>query len=351
MIRYKTGDLFNDDAEAIVNTVNCVGVMGRGIALQFKKRYPDNFKAYEAYCKLGKMEPGHMFVYEMNTFINPKYIINFPTKRHWRGESRIEDIESGLIDLVKVIKDYGITSVAIPPLGSGLGGLDWNVVKDKIEKALANIEGVDVIVYEPSGAPKAEDMARNKKAPQMTPGRAALVGLINRYLKGLLDPFVTLLEVHKLMYFLQSAGENLRLDYVKYKYGPFAKNLSHVLDAVEGHMLMGYADGGNNPTKQLELIPGAAKDAEEFLRFQPTTRQHMEQVSKLIDGFETPFGLELLATVHWLVQNGANSIDAVMSEMYAWNQHKKQFSERQIVIALTALSKQKWIDDIDGLNG
>lgn len=343
MIVYKVGDLFNDDSQALVNTVNCVGVMGRGIALQFKKRYPDNFAAYEEKCKRGEMLPGKMHVYETNSFLGPRYIINFPTKRHWRGESRIEDIQSGLADLAKVISERKITSIAIPPLGSGLGGLDWNVVKGEIEKALSGVSDISINVYEPAGAPKAEDMARNIKAPKMTPGRAALVGLIDRYLGGLLDPFVTLLEVHKLMYFLQGSGEDLRLNYVKERYGPFAVNLSHVLNRVEGHMISGYADGGDDPRKRLELIPGAAMDAEVFLRSQSYTLHHMGQVSELIDGFETPFGMELLATVHWVVKDGASTLADVVKGVYAWNPHKKQFTERQIEIALTRLTEQGWI--------
>lgn len=349
MINYKTGDLFNDNAEAIVNTVNCVGVMGRGIALQFKKRYPENFKKYEAKCKLGEIMPGQVFVYETNSFINPKYIINFPTKRHWRGASRIEDIESGLVDLVKTIKNYEINSIAIPPLGSGLGGLEWTLVKSKIEAALTDIRGVAINVYEPTGAPKAEDMVRNKKVPVMTPGRAALVELIHLYLKGLLDPFITLLEIHKLMYFLQASGEILRLQYVKDMYGPYATNLSHVLNAVEGHMLSGYADGGNNPRKRLELIPGAIDDAKQFLAKQPDTLKRLERVSELVDGFETSFGLELLATVHWLVENGADSLGEVIKETYAWNPHKAQFCERQIELALRRLISLQWVSPIKGV--
>lgn len=347
MISYKTGDLFQDNAEALVNTVNCVGVMGRGIALQFKKRYPENFKEYEAKCKLGEIMPGRVAVFETNRFIHPKYIINFPTKRHWRGASRIEDIESGLVDLYKVIKTYNIKSIAIPPLGCGLGGLDWPLVKSKIEAAFIDMDDVEINVYEPVGAPEARDMARNKQVPSMTPARAALVGLIHSYLKGLLDPFITLLEIHKLMYFLQASGENLRLQYVKEAYGPYAKNLSHVLNTIEGHMLYGYADGGNNPNKRLELIPGAIEDAEKFLSTQPDTLKRMKRVSELVDGFETPFGLELLATVHWLVESGADSLKTVIKETYAWNQHKAQFSQKQIEIALHRLISLQWVTPLD----
>ncbi len=351
MINYKIGDLFNDNAEAIVNTVNCVGVMGRGIALQFKKRYPENFKEYEKRCRHGEIMPGRMFVHENNSLIGPKYIINFPTKRHWKGASRIEDIDSGLEDLVKVIKKYQIQSIAIPPLGSGLGGLEWAVVKAKIETALASVADVEINVYEPSGAPKAEDMVRNKQVPQMTSGRAVLIKLIQIYLGGLLDPFVTLLEIHKLMYFMQISGEKLRLEYVKKTYGPYATNLSHVLNAVEGHMISGYADGGDNPRKQLKLIPGAIEDAEKFLSNQSDTLWRVKRVSELVDGFETPFGLELLATVHWLVENDdADSLDDVTRKLYAWNQHKTQFSSRQIEIALSRLISLNWISPIKGVS-
>lgn len=211
MIEYKTGDILRENADAIINTVNCVGVMGRGIALQFKKTFPDNFKAYAAACKNRQVEPGRMFVFETGQLTAPRYIVNFPTKRHWRGASRMEDIDAGLKALVDTIHQYQIQSIAIPSLGSGLGGLDWAEVKPRIESALRPLRDVRVIVYEPKGAPPAQKMVQNRKVPEMTAGRAALVELVNRYLGGLLDPSVTLLEVHKLMYFMQEAGEPLRL--------------------------------------------------------------------------------------------------------------------------------------------
>src|SRR5690606_15340189 len=197
MIEYTTGDILKCEADALVNTVNCVGVMGRGIALQFKNVFPDNFKAYEAACKIKEVQPGRMFVFETEQLTPPRFIINFPTKRHWRGKSRIEDIETGLMDLVNVIRDKNIRSIAIPPLGAGLGGLDWKEVRPRIEQALGELEGVQVIVYEPNGAPASDKIAHVREVPRMTPGRAALVELMQRYLSGLLDPFVTLLEVHK----------------------------------------------------------------------------------------------------------------------------------------------------------
>ena len=265
MINERTGDILNADAEALVNTVNCVGIMGRGIALQFKNAFPRNFKEYAAACARDEVQPGRMFVHETGELTNPKYIINFPTKRHWKGKSRIEDIDSGLCDLAREITERRIRSIAVPPLGSGLGGLEWRDVRPRIIAALAGIEGLTVELFEPRGAPDAKSMARATKIPNMTPGRAALVVLMQRYLSALMDPFVSLLEIHKLLYFMQEAGESLRLRYTKGYYGPFADNLTHLLKVVEGHFVSGYADGGDAPDKQLELVPGAVRDAEALL--------------------------------------------------------------------------------------
>jgi O-acetyl-ADP-ribose deacetylase (regulator of RNase III) len=228
MIELTQGDILQADAEALVNTVNCVGVMGRGIALQFKKAFPENFKTYKTACDAKAVRPGKMFVYSLNRLYNPRYIINFPTKRHWRGKSQLEDIEKGLADLVAVIQANQIRSVAIPPLGCGLGGLDWNEVRPLIDQAFEVLPEVNVLVFEPTGAPDAATMVKTAKVPDMTPGRAALIGLMRRYQAAVMDPTITLLEVHKLMYFMQEAGEPLRLQYEKAPYGPYAENLRRI---------------------------------------------------------------------------------------------------------------------------
>ncbi|MBD3267981.1 Appr-1-p processing protein, partial [bacterium] len=245
MIEFKAGDILNEEVEALVNTVNCVGVMGRGIALQFKNAFPDNFKAYSKACKRGQIHPGKVFIYDYERMTYPRYIINFPTKRHWRGKSRMEDIENGLESLRNEIQTRDIQSIAIPPLGSGLGGLDWEDVRKRIEDYLSQLSQVQIVIFEPKGAPKAEKMVHVNEPPKMTLSRAVLIELMQRYLAGLLDPFVTLLEVHKLMFFLQEAGEPLQLDFQKGPYGPYAENLRHVLKSVEGHFILGYADGGD----------------------------------------------------------------------------------------------------------
>ena len=216
-------------------------------------------------ARAGRFQPGRMFVFETEQLTNPKYIINFPTKRHWRGKSRMEDIEVGLKALAEEVQKRRIRSIAVPPLGSGLGGLAWRDVRPRIEAALGALDDVDIIVFEPHAAPEAEVNTKSREGPNMTAGRASLVVLMHRYLGGLMDPFVTFLEVHKLMYFMQEAGQPLRLQFAKGTYGPYAENLRHVLRAIEGHLVSGYADGGDAPDKQLELVPGAVYDAESFL--------------------------------------------------------------------------------------
>ncbi|MGI9251652.1 MAG: type II toxin-antitoxin system antitoxin DNA ADP-ribosyl glycohydrolase DarG [Pseudohongiellaceae bacterium] len=344
MIKYKTGNIVAEDAEAIVNTVNCIGVMGRGIALQFKKAFPQNFEAYTVACKNEEVKPGRMFIYDTGGLTNPKYIINFPTKQHWKENSRMEYIESGLEALRKEIMKRQIHSIAIPPLGCGLGGLDWATVKQHIERALAGLEDVQILVFEPKGSPDADKMARSQKVPNMTPGRAVLVALMHRYLTGLLDPFITLLELHKLMYFMQEAGEPLRLEFQQASYGPYAENLRHVLNAVEGYMISGYADGTDAPDKPLELVPGVKKDADAFLDEHAKTKARFEQVAKLVDGFESSFGLELLSTVHWVMKHEKpGTKDDIVNRVYAWNERKRQFTPRQILLARDVLVNNSWL--------
>ena len=349
MLEFKTGDILAEDADALVNTVNCVGIMGRGIALQFKNAFPDNFNAYADACKRQEVEPGCMFVFETGQLTNPRYIINFPTKRHWRGKSRVEDIDAGLKALREVIRAKDIRSIAIPPLGSGLGGLAWSNVRPRIEGALRDLEDLRVVIFEPGGTPESRQRTRHRSAPKMTPGRAALVGLMDRYLGGLLDPFVTLLEVHKLMYFMKVSGEPAmdKLRVVKGIYGPYAENLTHVLREIEGYFISGYRDGGDQPDKQLELVPGAVADATAFLEKHPDTHTRFDRVADLVTGFESSFGLELLSTVHWVImEESASNVDDLISRVYGWNDRKKRFSARQIRLAADILAKKGWVEPV-----
>jgi O-acetyl-ADP-ribose deacetylase (regulator of RNase III) len=295
MIEELTGNLLLAEADALVNTVNTVGVAGKGIALQFRQAFPENFRAYERAAKQGKVVPGKMFVWETGQLTVPRYIINFPTKRHWRGKSRIRDIEDGLEDLVNVIRSYDIRSVAVPPLGCGNGGLRWSEVRDLIIEHLRHVDA-KVLLYAPTGAPDAEQMPIRTERPEMTLGLASLVLLLKQYREA--DSFrLSALEVQKLAYFLQASGEVLRLNYVPGPFGPYAENLNYVLQIMEGHFTSGYGDRSREP--RLVVLDGAAEEARRYLQDHPATQDRLRAVSRLVAGWETPYALELLATVHW----------------------------------------------------
>ena len=346
MIEHTQGNLLGADAEALVNTVNCAGYMGKGIALQFKQAFPDNFAAYQRACKAEEVQLGRMFVSETGGLVNPRYIINFPTKRHWRGKSRMADIESGLKDLVAVVRRLGVRSIAIPPLGSGLGGLDWQQIRPRIEAAFADLPDVHVLLYEPKGAPEASRMPVGTSRPHLTVPRALFISLMDRYTA--LDYRQTLLEIQKLAYFLQEAGEALRLRYEKGIYGPYAHNLNKILETLEGHFTLGLGDS-QGPDTEITLLPGSIEEAEQFLTEHEGSRARLDQVAHLIAGFETPYGMELLSSVHWVAlsdETTAETPGEIIEAIHAWNDRKRRmFQPKHIEVAWGRLEKQGWLGE------
>ena len=345
MFKLTRGNILESSADALVNTVNIVGVMGKGIALQFKQSYPENFDAYRRACDAGEVQLGRMFVFTTRLMHPPRYIINFPTKKHWRGKSELEHIEAGLKDLVRVLREREIRSVAVPPLGCGQGGLLWGDVLPRIKTALAELPDVDVLVFEPAGAPKASELSVGTPRPKMTAARALYILLMHQY--GALDYRRTLLEIQKLAYFLQEAGQNLRLRFVAGPYGPYADNLNHVLQIFEGHFTRGF-DGTRSPEKEVELLDGAKDEAEAFLKRadDAEARTHLERVARLIEGFETPYGLELLATVHWVSTKDAPTADIseITGRVREWSDRKKRiFNADHIKVAWDRLQAEKWV--------
>lgn len=344
MIEYAKGNLLQADAEALVNTVNCVGFMGKGIALQFKQAFPGNFKAYERACKAGEVQPGRMFIHATGSMFNPRYLINFPTKRHWRGGSRLEDIESGLTALIAEVKALGLRSIAVPPLGCGNGGLNWEVVRPMIERAFAEVPQVKVLLYGPKGAPAAASMPVATKRPEMTTARALFIKLMDCY--AVLNYRRTLLEIQKLAYFLQEAGEPLRLRYEPAHYGPYAPNLNKVLERLEGHFTRGYGDS-QKPEADIELLPGAAQEADLYLQTCRDSKERLLRVCNLIEGFETPYGMELLATVHWVAhrrQMQATDEESAVTAVQAWSARKKRVLKPQhIRVAWERLQQSGWL--------
>ncbi len=309
MITFTEGNLLDSEAGALVNTVNTAGVMGKGIALMFKEAFPENLRAYVDACKNGEIAVGRVFVTERpNWGGGPKWIVNFPTKQHWRSPSRIEWIAEGLKDLKKFIVQNNVRSVALPPLGSGNGGLDWRQVRPLIEAALGDLPDVDVTVFEPTA--QYQNVAKRAGVEKLTPARALVAELVRRY--SILGFECTLLEVHKLAYLLQRrivdlGGESpLKLEFQADKFGPYAPKLGYLLNNLDGsylHCEKRVADAGILDTiwfeeskREVVALFLRSTDARKF-------NAALDQTTRLIEGFESPLGLELLATVDWLLHH------------------------------------------------
>lgn len=347
MIRYTTGDLLAAEVDAVVNTVNTVGIMGKGLALQFKRRYPANFKAYEAACKAEEVRLGSMFVTETGEIAGPRLIVNFPTKGHWKANSKLDDIRRGLVDLIRVIGEYRITSIAVPPLGAGNGGLNWADVRPLIAEALGDLSDVEVVVYEPSAGHRAVAAA---SAPKLSRVGALLLELIERYVASRTDYEIdapprtaSLLEIQKLMYFAERYAPWLGLGFVKYQYGPYSDRLRKLIREYEGSYLEGFGDG-TDPV--LSLMPIGVTDLGRsalagFHDAESGDRAAVvEAVLATIDEFDGAYPLELLASVDWAVRE-IKSRDPQQIRQYIaqWNPRKQRlFTPLHIERALSRVA-------------
>ncbi|OHC69485.1 MAG: Appr-1-p processing protein [Rhodocyclales bacterium RIFCSPLOWO2_02_FULL_63_24] len=353
MIKFTQGNLLEARAEALVNTVNTVGVMGKGIALMFKERFGENFQHYAAACKAKEIRTGQVFVTEVRELDGPRWIINFPTKQHWRAPSKLEWVVEGLQDLRRFIVDKSIKSIAIPPLGAGNGGLDWTEVKPHIEAALGDLQGVDILVFEPTD--KYQNVAKRAGVEKLTPARALIAELVRRY--WVLGMECSLLEIQKLAWFLERAIERLtpkdnplKLGFKADKYGPYANRLDHLLNSLDGsylHCDKRIADAG--PLDVIWFVDGRRDFLQAYLKSadaKPYT-EALETTAMLIDGFESPFGMELLATVDWLLdrEHCEASITGIRAGLGRWPagteaaaRKNRLFDDRAIGIALQRLT-------------
>ncbi len=328
MITETQGNLLRDDAQALVNTVNTVGVMGKGIALQFKRAFPDVFETYASACREGKVKPGEVLPVALP---EGRWVLNFPTKRHWRNPSRLEDIQAGLDDLVRVVAELHIRSIAIPPLGCGNGGLPWSEVRALIIEKLRGID-VDVRLYGP-GTPAPEDMPTATAAPELNQNRARFLAAAARYIASAWDagiteaPKASLLEFQKIAYLLQGAGLPLGLRFEAGHYGPFSNGLNQAIAAFEGHQLLGFGDGTGGARADIGLQPGAAEEAEAAVNGDGEFERAWAQLSHAFIGYEYPEGMELLASVHFLATRGEGPTrgpDDVARDLAAWSTRKKR---------------------------
>lgn len=324
MLKYTRGNLLDAPTEALVNTVNEVGVMGKGVALMFRERFPENARIYVEASKAGEVRVGRVLATPTDELF-PKWIIHFPTKKHWRNPSKLEWVREGLDDLVRVVRELGIRSVAIPPLGCGNGGLEWRHVKPMIENAVAELSDVHVIVYEPTDA--YQNAPKREGVENLTPARALITEIVRRY--SVLGLDCTVLEVQKLAYLLQRGVSRLGLPdpldlrFTADRYGPYADRLRHLLNGLDGsylHAEKRLSDAGPRDLIWFEEAKRpavvaylASAEAELYL-------PALEQTASLIDGFESPLGMELLATVDWLlIEQGVEpTVGAVRQALTEW---------------------------------
>jgi O-acetyl-ADP-ribose deacetylase (regulator of RNase III) len=343
-IIYKNGDMFAEPTEAIVNTVNCVGVMGKGVALEFKKRWPMNYKAYRRLCDSNELSVGKMFVFEnadMFGSSKQRFLINFPTKQHWRSKSKLAFIEDGLDDFIRQIKHHKIGSVSVPPLGCGNGGLDWAVVKALIEEKLSALEDVQIVVFSPRddvGVPEFETAPEDITVPRAMLLKA--MGDFEDYFGG----HLTRLSIQKITYFLQLLGVNFGLDFKKEKFGPYSEKLHNALKVMEaGRYIAGYS----SESQEVRVTQGAFAASEEFLNKVDSASNHdvLNRLSHLIEGFESPYGMELLSSVHYIYeQEKPASTEGFLSEFAKWSDHKRDsFGRNEIDSAIARLTEDALI--------
>jgi len=348
MIHFTHGNLLDARAEALVNTVNEVGVMGKGIALMFKEAFPGPSKAYVEASKQKRVRVGHVLLSANDALSGPRWIIHFPTKTHWRYPSKMEWIRSGLQDLVGEVREHGIRSIALPPLGCGSGGLEWAQVRREIEVAFDGLPDVDVTVYEPSSAYL--NAPKRAGVEELTPARALIAELVRRYSTVGLD--CTNLEVQKLAWFLQRSildlgiANPLRLNFKANKYGPYADNLRHLLNELDGsylHCEKRLADAG--PYDAIWFDPERRDTVTRYLDSSDArpVAPALERTTALIAGFESPLGMELLATVDWLLheKHSDASLEGVKKGLGTWpgaaaagRRKLKLFDDRLLTLAL-----------------
>lgn len=355
MLRFTQGNLLEAPVEALVNTVNEVGVMGKGIALMFKEAYPESAKLYEEACKRKELSVGHVLVTASQQLHGPRWIIHFPTKKHWRQPSRLEWVRDGLKDLVRQLREKQIRSVAVPPLGCGNGGLEWSQVRREIEAAFADLPDVDVVVFAPTSdylnAPKREGV------DELTPARALIAELVRRY--SVLGIECALIEVQKLAWFLQRVINALRLDdplrlqFTANRYGPYDDRLRHLLNGLDGsylHCERRIADA--QPYEPIWFDDSKRDEVRAYLAGPNATTYSpaLEKTSAIIDGFESPLGMELLATVDWLLTQGRcePTVSGIRAGLQEWpggrdagKRKHRLFDERMLRLALHRLTTEQ----------
>jgi O-acetyl-ADP-ribose deacetylase (regulator of RNase III) len=333
MIHYIKANILESEAQALVNTVNTVGVMGKGIALQFKKAYPNNFKAYQKACKQKDIAIGKLFIFrDSNLYSGEKIIINFPTKNDWRNPSEYSFIETGLDDLVRIIEKYQLKNVAIPPLGAGNGGLEWEKVKRIIEQKLNSLD-IDIFVYEPTNEIREQ---LKKERVKLTEARALLLYVLYDLVRN--GEYVSEFSTEKICYFLQKFGAEkyLKLHFKPDFYGPYSGKARFLLNVLNGSYIMGYSDMNAKPFAPLMLVVDGYETVKSYIDNVQELAEIAKNTTHFLNGFYSDFALELLSSVDYIMTTtGISDKQAVKQKLNEWNDRKRSMFSNQNYIDMT----------------
>ncbi len=334
MIKYVKGNILDSQAQALVNTVNTRGVMGKGIALQFKKAFPANYRAYAEACKKGEIDIGKLFVFaDQNIMSGPKIIINFPTKTDWRKPSEYAYIEKGLDHLLAIIRQRQIRSIAIPPLGAGNGGLEWEKVKNILYRKLQNTEA-EVYIYEPT---KQIAEKLKKERVKLTKARALLLYVLYDLVRH--GEYVSEFSSEKVCYFLQKFGAKkyLKLQFEPNFYGPYSGRVRYLLNVLNGSYLMGYSDMNKKPFEPLTLLADGYEPVRAFVEKDRELTDIAQRTTRFLSGFYSDFALELLSSVDYIVTETCNyDPQAIKQKLVAWSTRKRSLFSDDKYIAIVA---------------
>lgn len=323
----------------LVNTVNSVGVMGKGIALQFKDEFPHNYEVYADACRNGEVRPGKLLIVnDCSPRYGEKTIVNFPTKVHWRHPSKYEYIEKGLTALREYIQSNRVESISLPPLGCGNGGLDWAKVKPMIEASLSDLD-VSIHVYEPN--PKIDSILRADAMPigdiKLTPERAMMLYALFFY-ETLGEPS-NLFVANKLAYFMQRLGDPAfaKLKFTAAHFGPYCQQVGKNLHRLNGKYVKGLEQMNLRAFDTFTLEYDTLQEVKNYVetKLSAESRGRLEQLVTLISGFQSTLSLEVLATVDFVrKENPGISLEDTIQKVWEWSDRKKElFKERYIKIA------------------
>jgi O-acetyl-ADP-ribose deacetylase (regulator of RNase III)/uncharacterized protein YwgA len=354
------GDLFESPAQTLVNTVNCVGVMGKGVALEFKKRFPDMFEDYARRCARGEVKLGQPYLYRT---LLPPYVLNFPTKDDWRAPARLEDIVAGLEYLEAHFRDWGITSLAVPPLGCGQGGLDWSVIGPTLYNHLQRL-GVPVHLYAPYGTPHEELEPRHLQRtlesrsvsndpaslpmPRMEPAWVALVAALHRVES---DPHhwpIGKVSFQKLAYFATATGLPTGLSFTKGRFGPYAPGLTGVMNRLANNGLITHQRLGRMSAVRVGSTFGDAERTHRDALEQWSSE--IERVADLFARFPKTRDAEVAASIHFVASSleaedgRPPSEDEVLVRVLDWKRDKRPaLHEDEIVQTMRILAMLGWL--------